>query len=87
MDDLTQCLYEFLMDRRMGGLWKDEKYKACSLAVETQEERVNSFLTSEQRKKLDQLLDKITEQECLEKAYLFQAVLELVRELNAIVRA
>ena len=29
MDDLTQYLYEFLMERRMGYLWEDAEYRAC----------------------------------------------------------
>ena len=30
MDDLTRCLYEFLMETRMGRIWEDEEYKACN---------------------------------------------------------
>ncbi len=84
MDDLTQCLYEFLLDRRMGSLWEDDEYKTCSLNVVTQEERVESCLSEEQRKELRLLLDRIAEQGSIEKARLFQAALGLVRELNAL---
>ena len=87
MNDLTQCLYEFLMERRMGGLWEDAEYKACSSAAAEQEEQVRSRLNSEQRKELEVLLDRIAEQDSAEKAYLFRAALGLVRELNALVRA
>ena len=40
MDDLTLCLYEFLLELRMGYLWKDEEYRACNLKVRLQEERM-----------------------------------------------
>lgn len=87
MDDLTLCLYEFLMERRMGRLWKDEEYRTCNLKVKLQKEKVESRLNEEQRKELDLLLDHVAERNSLEKSYLFQAVLELIRELNALARA
>ena len=87
MDDLTQCLYEFLMERRMGGLREDAEYEACSSAVVQQEERVRSGLSREQQSQLDRFIDHILEQEYLEKAYQFQATLDLFKELNALVRA
>ena len=87
MDDLTLCLYEFLMERRMGRLWKDEEYKACNLKVKLQREKVESRLNEEQRKELDLLLDHVAERNSMEKSHLFQAVLELIRELNALARA
>ena len=87
MDDLMQCLYEFLMERRMGRLWKEPEYKECILRVRLQEEQMKSSLNEDQLKELHILLDRITELDSIEKAYLFQAALELVRELNALVRA
>ena len=87
MDDLTLCLYEFLLERRMGYLWKDEEYRACNLKVRLQEERMESHLNEEQRKELDLLLDHVAERNSMEKSHLFQAVLELIRELNALARA
>lgn len=86
MDDLTQCLYEFLMERRMGSIWENEEYRACLSAVELQEEQVKSFLNGEQRKELELLLDRVAERDSIEQTHLFQAVLELVRELGALVR-
>lgn len=86
MDDLTQCLYEFVLDRRMKGLMEDERYRACCLAAELQEERVVSFLNDSQREELDQLLDQVMEQSNMEHAYLFQAALDLVQELDALGR-
>ena len=62
MDDLTQCLYEFLLDRRMEGLREDAAYKACSEAVKLQEERVASGLNGAQRRELELLLDRAAEQ-------------------------
>ena len=87
MDDLTQCLYEFLLDRRMEGLREDAAYKACSEAVKLQEERVASGLNGAQRRELELLLDRAAEQGSIEQAHLFQATLDLVKELNALVRA
>lgn len=82
MDDLTLCLYEFLLERRMGYLWKDEEYRACNLKVRLQEERMESHLNKEQRKELDLLLDHIAERSSLEKSHLFQTTLGLARELR-----
>ena len=87
MDDLTLCLYEFLLELRMGYLWKDEEYRACNLKVRLQEERMESRLNEEQRKELDLLLNHVAERSSLEKFRLFQGSLELVRELSALVRA
>lgn len=87
MDDLMKCLYEFLLDRRMDGLWEDEQYKACRLAAELQEEKVMSSLDESQRGELDRLLDMVAEQGSAEQTHLFRATLNLVREWNALVGA
>ncbi len=86
MDDLTQCLYDFLLECRMGSLRENKEYRACLSAVELQEEQVKSFLNGEQRKELELLLDRVAERDSIEQTHLFQAVLELVRELGALVR-
>lgn len=87
MDDLTQCLYEFLLDRRMGDEWNDGEYRACILNAELQEKQIKSSLNEKQQKELDLLLDRVAERDSMEKTYLFQAALSLVRELNALVGA
>lgn len=85
MDDLTRCLYEFLLDRRMGRLWEHEEYQAYCSAVLSQEEQVRSCMDEAQQKELDLLLDRIGEQDSFEKERLFQAALGLVRELDGLV--
>ena len=87
MDDLTQYLYEFLMERRMGYLWEDAEYRACVSGTASQEERVRSCLSGEQQKELDRLLDRIAEQDRVEKEHVFRGALALVRELNTSMRA
>lgn len=87
MDDLTQCLYEFLLERRMGELWKDSEYITYNSGVELLEKQIKSHLNAEQWKELELLLDRISERDSFEKTRLFQAALGLVRELNAIVSA
>ena len=57
MDDLTRCLYEFLMETRMGRIWEDEEYKACNSGLLLQEQRVRSRLSGEQEAELDRFLD------------------------------
>ena len=87
MDDLTQCLYEFLLERRMGHQWNNGEYRACILNAKLQEEQMKSSLHEKQQKELDLLLDRIAERDSMEKTYLFQAALSLVRELNVLVGA
>lgn len=84
MDDLAQCLYQFLMERRMGYLWKDDEYRACTLSVELQKKRVEGILNLEQRKELDRLLERMAERDCIENRHQFQAVLKLVQELHVL---
>lgn len=87
MDDLTQCLYEFLLDRRMGSLRENAEYKACLSAVVSLEEQLKSHLSEDQQDQLDRLMDNIQEQGCIEREHQFQAALALIQELNALVRA
>ncbi len=47
---------------------------------------MKSFLNGEQRKELELLLDRVAERDSIEQTHLFQAVLELDRELGALVR-
>ena len=85
MDDLTQYLYEFLMERCMKDLREDAEYNACISAVLQQEEQVRAGLNPEQQSQLDRFIDQILEQ--LEREHQFRAALGLVRELSALVRA
>lgn len=87
MDDLTNYLYEFLMERRMDGLRSIEEYEAYSSAIVLQEEQLKSCLDEEQQDRLDRLIDQILEQESMEREYQFQMTLDLIRELNALVGA
>lgn len=87
MDDLTQYLYEFLMERCMRDLREDAEYNACISAVLQQEEQVRAGLNPEQQSQLDCFIDQILEQEYLEREHQFRAALGLVRELSALVRA
>lgn len=87
MDDLMKCLYEFMLDRRMKRIWRDEEFRACSLRAEEQEERMKSCLNEEQRKELSTLIDRLTEQDSIEKEHIFRAALDLARELNALAGA
>ena len=86
MNDLTRCLYEFLLERRMGSLWENADYRACISAVVPQEEQLKSSLGRDQQDQLDHLLDYIQEQGCIEREHQFQAALDLLKELNALVR-
>ena len=85
MDDLTQYLYEFLMERCMKDLREDAEYNACISAVLQQEEQVRAGLNPEQQsqldrfidqileqKELDRLLDRIAEQDSVEKEHVFR---------------
>ena len=61
MDDLTQYLYEFLMERCMKDLREDAEYNACISAVLQQEEQVRAGLNPEQQSQLDRFIDQILE--------------------------
>lgn len=87
MDDLTQCLYEFLLERRMGSLRENAEYNACMSAVVSREEQLKSCLSEDQQDQLDRLMDNILEQGCIEREHQFQAALALIQELKALVGA
>ena len=52
----------------------------------SQEEQLKSSLGRDQQDQLDHLLDYIQEQGCIEREHQFQAALDLLKELNALVR-
>lgn len=87
MDDLMKCLYEFVQTHRMGGLYQDPEYRDRTSAAEVQGNRVRELLDQEQRRELDRLIDKITEQDSIVNEHTFRAALGLARELYALVRA
>lgn len=87
MDGLIKCLYEFVLENRTGSLRDSREYNELSLRVELQTERVCGYLTEEQRKELNQLIDTISRQESVVSEHIFWAALRLSRELNALVRA
>lgn len=69
MADLAQCLYQFLMERRMGYLWKNDEYRTYISRMELQKRQAYAILGQEQRKELDCLLDRIAERDCVEKQH------------------
>ena len=87
MDDLTKCLYEFMITKRLGTLWDDPEYKEIIRTVELQTKLVEKNMSEDQRLELDILLDSISAQNSIENEHRFQAALSLSRELNRLVRA
>ncbi|MCI8303461.1 MAG: hypothetical protein HFF52_02420 [Lawsonibacter sp.] len=87
MDDLMKCLYQFMLEHRMGSLRDDREYCELSLNVELQTERVRGYLTGEQRKELNRLIDATSRQNSMVIDHAFQAALALSKELNTLVRA
>ncbi len=86
MDDLMNCLYQFILENRLGNLREDEEYKAISSDINLQEERLRGCLNKKQRKELNWLLDAITHQDSIVNEHIFRASLALARELSALVR-
>lgn len=85
MDDLVKCLYDFVQNHSMGGLYEDEEYKKYTSAIKLQEEHIREYLPKEQREELGQLVDTIAYQDSIECEHLFRATLALSRELSALV--
>ena len=86
MNDLTRCLYEFVCEKRMGGLSEDKEYIEAVLGAEQQEKRVASYLSDDQRRDLRALMDTVAARSDITCEHLFQAALALSRELNGMVR-
>ena len=87
MDDLTRCLYEFVCEKRLSSLSVDEEYQDTLKGVKLQRERVEAYLSKEQRQELCLLIENVTSQGNIEGEHLFQAALSLSRELNGLVKA
>lgn len=87
MDDLMKCLYELVMERRMGALELDQEYRDSVRTVSMQEKKLWEQLNEDQRQEVELLMMEVTNQNIIEQEYLFRASLTLARELNALVRA
>lgn len=87
MADLMKCLYQFVLENRLGGLKDSEEYRDCVLSADLRIKCVKSCLNEEQRKELSQMIDRIGFQNSVESEYIFRAALRLARELNALVGA
>lgn len=84
MNDLTQCLYDFVRKRRMGEVDIDPEYTEASLGVELQLKKVRQALSEAQQMELQLLLDSISAQNSVECEYLFQVTLKLAHELSRV---
>lgn len=82
MDGLTKCLYDFVSDKCVESVFKDLKYQEAARNVELQSEKVQQDMSEEQQRELSLLLDHMSALFCIENEYLFQAALELGRELD-----
>lgn len=87
MDDLMKCLYELIMERRMGALELDQEYRDSVRTVSMQEKKLWEQLNEDQRQEVELLMMEVTNQNIIEQEYLFRASLALARELNALVWA
>lgn len=84
MDDLTKCLYDFVCDRRMGGIYGDPEYEEAAHSVELQRKKVLAGMDETQRRELEILMDSLYARSSVESEYLFQATLRLARELGTV---
>lgn len=87
MDDLTKCLYDFVLAKRMGSICQDPEYEEISRSVELQLKKVQQNMGTEQQMELRILLENLSAQSGIENEHLFQMSLKLARELSALVRA
>lgn len=81
MTDLTRHLYNFVLARRMGGVWNDPEYRRFFDCAQAQEEKLRALLTREQQRILDDLLAEQRLQNNVEMEALFLSTLALSREL------
>lgn len=86
MDDLTRCLYEFVCEKRLGGLSVDQEYQEVLQGIELQRARVEAYLNQEQQRELTLLIGNVSSQGSIEGEHLFQAALFLARELSGLAR-
>lgn len=86
MDDLMKCLYEFVLEKRMGALELDQAYRDSVRAVLIQEEKLRERLNEDLRQEAGLLMMAVTNQKAIESEHLFRASLALARELNALTR-
>lgn len=84
MDDLMKCLYNFVLEHRLGNMVKEREYQDSRDAVLAQEEKVMEGMSKEQRRELNVLLSQTSAQDALENEYVFRAALGLARELRAL---
>ena len=84
MDDLMKCLYEFMLERRLGSLHEDPEYGQAAFDEKIQERRVRECLDAQQRKEVDRLFDMRTVQDSIVNEHIFRAALALSGELNAL---
>lgn len=84
MDDLTNWLYQFVCERRMGRVYDDPEYAEASRSVDLQTEKLKKVLGETEWKELDRLLNSRNALSSIEDEYLFQATLGLVRELGRV---
>lgn len=82
MDDLTKCLYEFVCEKRMGGIYGDPEYEEAALSVELQRKKVLAGMDETQKRELDILMDSLYARSSVESEHLFRATLGLAGELS-----
>ena len=87
MDDLMRCLYNFATTRRLGTLWDNPEYRELSQSVDSRWNKIEEGLDQEQRRELRTLMEEVSAQNSVENEHLFQAAIELSRELNTLLRA
>ena len=84
MDNLMKCLYDFVLERRMGDVVSDPEYREASHTLEMQMKKVEAGMNEEQGIELRVLLESVSAQHRLESEQLFHAALGLARELSAL---
>ncbi len=84
MDNLMKCLYDFVLERRMGDVVSDPEYREASHTLEMQMKKVEAGMNEEQGIELRVLLESVSAQNSIESEHLFHAALGLARELSAL---
>lgn len=84
MDDLMRCLYSFMLETRLRDTASDPEYRSSLDEVLRLEDKVQENMDEEQRRTLNQLMQKVSAQNAIENEHIFQASLVLARELRAL---
>lgn len=84
MNDVIDCLYNYILEYRFNSIITRPEYQSCQVMRDQEAAMLEAMLTAEQRKQFQNYVEQTDKLSDLSLSYMFRETLSLLRGLLAV---